>query len=290
MLCRMNPDCTSNVDKVGRNRCDTRQFLESGMCAQGSVKRSTSAEMRMGKNTGKYVTFNRGPQGTVGITCERLGFCAKITGLTAGGPALNSGKLAVGDLIESVDDEYLASLSLDEIVQRLKGQPGSMITLHVHSEKAVAYLEAQKDMPKGTKEVGDRAGEGKVPLNGYERAVAYLRYSKVNPQMGWSGEVKVPLNEYERAVAYQKTQQAGSSCDIPPASCGMFSSMKSEESQDDTNLLHSSTCSAAGARLAAGSVSLPPAPSLSISSPPVQRFVKLPVSTFDKTSPSPMSP
>jgi hypothetical protein len=43
--------------------------------------------------------------------------------------------LAVGDLIESVDDEYLASLSLDEIGQRLKDQTGSMITLHVHSEK-----------------------------------------------------------------------------------------------------------------------------------------------------------
>ena len=107
------------------------------MGAQGSMKRSTTAEMRMGKNTVKYVKFNRGPQGDVGITCEQFGFCVKITGLTPGGPALNSGKLAVGDLIESVDDEYLASLSLDQIGQRLKGQPGSMITLHVHSEKAV---------------------------------------------------------------------------------------------------------------------------------------------------------
>ncbi len=59
----------------------------------------------------------------VEITCERFGFCDQITGLTPGGPVLNSGKLAVGDLIETVDDEYLASLSLDELDQRLKGQP-----------------------------------------------------------------------------------------------------------------------------------------------------------------------
>jgi hypothetical protein len=170
--------------------------------------------MRTGKNTGKHVQFNRGPQGNVGIKCKQFGFCAKITGLTPNGSAMNSGKLAVGDVIEAVDDESLAFLSLAEIDQRFKGQPGSMITLHVHSEKAIAYLEAQ-DMPNGAKDVGNRVGEGKVPLN-----------------------------ECERAVSYLEAQKAGTSCDIPP-SREMFRAMKSGESQDDTNLLHNSTCAAA---------------------------------------------
>jgi C-terminal processing protease CtpA/Prc len=103
---------------------------------EGLLSDSTSAEMRTSKNSGKYVQFNRGPQGNVGIKCEQFGVCAKITGLTPDGPAMNCGKLAVGDVIEAVDDESLASLSLDEIGQRLKGQPGSMITLHLHSGAA----------------------------------------------------------------------------------------------------------------------------------------------------------
>ena len=100
------------------------------------LRDSTSVEMRTDKNTAKCVQLNRGPQGNVGVKCEQFGCCAKITGLTPDGPAINSGKLAVGDVIEAVDYESLASLSLDEIGQRLKGQPGSMITLHVHSAAA----------------------------------------------------------------------------------------------------------------------------------------------------------
>jgi hypothetical protein len=85
----------------------------------------------MGENTGRYVKFNRGPQGHVGIEYENFGSGAKITGLTPGGPALNCGELAVGDILESVDNKSLASLSLDEIGQRLRGKPGSVITLYI---------------------------------------------------------------------------------------------------------------------------------------------------------------
>jgi hypothetical protein len=79
-------------------------------------------------------------------------------------------------------------------------------------EKAVAYLDAQKDMPKGAKEVGDQAGEGKVPLKEYERAVA----------------------------AYLEVEKTGTSCDIPP-SRGMFSAMKSGASKVKSSMLDSFT-------------------------------------------------
>ena len=91
-------------------------------------------QVRVDENTGKCVKFNRGPQGNVGIACEKLGSLgARIIRLIPDGPAMNCGQLAVGDIIESVDGMPLASLSLDEIGDGLKGQPGSIITLYIHA-------------------------------------------------------------------------------------------------------------------------------------------------------------
>ena len=91
-------------------------------------------QMCVGENTRKYVKFNRGPQGNVGIRCEKLDHLgARIVRLIPDGPALTCGKLAVGDVIESVDGTSLASLSLDEICDHFTGQPGSTITLYLHS-------------------------------------------------------------------------------------------------------------------------------------------------------------
>ena len=91
-------------------------------------------QVRVDEKTGKCVKFNRGPQGNVGIACEKLGSLgARIARLIPDGPAMNCGQLAVGDIIESVDGMPLASLSLDEISDGLKGQPGSIITLYIHA-------------------------------------------------------------------------------------------------------------------------------------------------------------
>jgi hypothetical protein len=38
-------------------------------------------------------------------------------------------------------------------------------------------------MPTGAKEVGDRAGEGKVPMNEYERACAYLEAEEARKKL-----------------------------------------------------------------------------------------------------------
>ena len=138
--------------------------------------------------TGKYVRFNRGPRGNVGIQCEKFGLGAKIIGLIPDEPASYCGELAVGDVIESVDDMSLASMSLVEMRGLLKGQPGSMINLYIHSRGA-SNADRIKSMPQA----------------------------------------------------------------------------------------------------AAGSVALPPAPSLNISSPSGRRVLKVPLNiTFDKTRPSPM--
>ena len=61
------------------------------------------------------------------------------------GPAMNCGQLAVGDIIESVDGMPLASLSLDEIGDGLKGQPGSIITLYIHARGAHAETKRTRE-------------------------------------------------------------------------------------------------------------------------------------------------
>ena len=103
-------------------------------------------QVRVDEKTGKCVKFNRGPQGKVGIACEKLGSLgARIARLIPDGPAMNCGQLAVGDIIESVDGMPLASLSLDEIGDGLKGQPGSIIALYIHARGAHAETDSQTD-------------------------------------------------------------------------------------------------------------------------------------------------
>jgi hypothetical protein len=80
--------------------------------------------------------------------------------------------------------------------------------------------------------MGDRAGGGTVPLNEYEKAVAYLEAQNNMPKGakevgGSAGEGKVALKEYERAVvAYIEAEKTGTSCDTPP-SRGVFRAIKS---------------------------------------------------------------
>jgi len=82
--------------------------------------------------------------------------------------------------------------------------------------------------PAIAKKEGDRAGEGKVPLNEYERACAYLEAQKGKPKAAGfrAGEGKEPANEYERACSYlEKIEAHGvmptplsperTSCDVP---------------------------------------------------------------------------
>jgi CRP-like cAMP-binding protein len=109
---------------------------------------------------GTCVKFNRGPQGNVGIKCEKFGFGAKITGLSPDGPAFFCAKLAVGDIIISVDDEALESLSLVEIVQRLKGEAGSEITLYIHSRGTA--VESDGGREGGRERASARASEREI--------------------------------------------------------------------------------------------------------------------------------
>ncbi len=82
--------------------------------------------------------------------------------------------------------------------------------------------------PAIAKKKGDRAGEGKVPLNEYERTCAYLEAQKGKPKAAGfrAGEGKEPANEYERACSYlEKLEAHGvmptplsperTSCDVP---------------------------------------------------------------------------
>jgi hypothetical protein len=96
-------------------------------------------------HAGTYVKFNRGPQGNVGIKCEKFGSGAKITDLNPDGPAFLCGRLAVGDVIESVDDKGLGPLSLIEIVESLKGEAGSEITLYILNRGAAVERERERE-------------------------------------------------------------------------------------------------------------------------------------------------
>jgi hypothetical protein len=73
-----------------------------------------------------------------------------IIGLIPNEPASNYGKLAVGVVIESVDDMSIASMSqVPQVEMRghlFKGQPGSMITLYIHS-RCVSNADRITTMP-----------------------------------------------------------------------------------------------------------------------------------------------
>ena len=116
-----------------------------------SVVVPLNAELDMSENTGMYVLFNRGPQGNVGIKYEQCvgdeksGVFVRILELIPDGPAFNCGKLVCGDIIESVDDKSLASLSSGDISDCFTGQPGSIIALYIRSRGALSEAERAKD-------------------------------------------------------------------------------------------------------------------------------------------------
>ena len=96
-------------------------------------------------------------------------------------------------------------------------------------EKAVLYFEAQKDMPKAAKEVGFRAGEGKEPANEYERACAYLEELEAQKALPTAlsperTSCDVP-NEYEKAVAYLETRKATGQITPERISCDVHKSL-----------------------------------------------------------------
>jgi hypothetical protein len=267
-----------------------------------------------------------GPDGMAGIGMRFVCVAGslepvKVAELTPGQPADLSGQICRNQQIVKINGQDVRGLEMNKVLGLIQGAPGTMVMLTVIKPSthltdrlpnsgmgSQSHVIATANQPIALQETQDvqeqshtlpagwqvyRAGEGKVPLNEFERAVAYLEQQKDMPKgakevRNWAWVGKVPLNEFERAAAYLEAQKTGTSCNISP-SRGMFSAMKSGEILDDTKSFHNSKCCAAGAGLAAGSVSLPSAPSLSISSPPGQRFIKVPGTiTFDRTRPPPI--
>jgi len=129
----------------------------------------------------------------------------------------------------------------DKVIQAVEGEDAAL--------ELGPELEEGGNSPSGApaiaQKAGDRAGEGKVPLNEYEKAVACLEAQKDMPKAtkevgDLAGEGKVPLKEYERACAYLEVEKTGTSCDIPP-SRWMFSAMKSGASKVKSSMLDSFT-------------------------------------------------
>jgi len=66
----------------------------------------------------------------IGFTLNDDGFFV-VTKLVAGGAAASSGLVSIGDLILACDGEDVSALSTKQLVQRIKGPPGTSVTLGV---------------------------------------------------------------------------------------------------------------------------------------------------------------
>jgi C-terminal processing protease CtpA/Prc len=66
------------------------------------------------------------PSGRIGITLERN----VIAGVERGSPACIA-QLAPGDTITEIDGTLIGNMSQEEVVSRLKGRPGSAVTIQV---------------------------------------------------------------------------------------------------------------------------------------------------------------
>ncbi len=66
----------------------------------------------------------------VGVSLEQVGGLCKVVAPISGGPAEDSGVLS-GDVVTEVDGNDVSGMVLDEIVQRLRGEGGTKVTMTV---------------------------------------------------------------------------------------------------------------------------------------------------------------
>ena len=69
--------------------------------------------------------------GGLGMQVESSGNGVRIVSLMPDSPAARTSALAPGDVIVRVDDEPLAGMTLGEAIVRMRGQPGSQVTISV---------------------------------------------------------------------------------------------------------------------------------------------------------------
>jgi hypothetical protein len=82
----------------------------------------------------KRQTLIRGSNGGLGVMFSKSGHSSdyySVNHLVRGGPADTSGAIQLGDLIMSVNDTPINSLSVDEVVGLMKGTPSSSVVLGV---------------------------------------------------------------------------------------------------------------------------------------------------------------
>ena len=70
----------------------------------------------------------------IGVVLEQKGDAVIITKLMEGGPAAKSGLLLINDKIESIDGKSLKGVTLNQVMEMIRGQNGSSIALKIDRE------------------------------------------------------------------------------------------------------------------------------------------------------------
>lgn len=68
-----------------------------------------------------------------------------IVGLVKGGPAEICGKVQEGDVIEVINGKLVSSLTYEEVLERLKGERGDVVTLGLRREKELVQVPIKRD-------------------------------------------------------------------------------------------------------------------------------------------------
>lgn len=78
----------------------------------------------------EFQTGTRGRFGGLGISIDKQGDYITVVSPIGGTPAYNMGILA-GDRIISVDDENIVGMSTDEAIRKMRGDPGTQVTITI---------------------------------------------------------------------------------------------------------------------------------------------------------------
>lgn len=114
----------------------------------------------------------------IGIQLGRLGSYPLVQSLLSGGPAARAG-LRRNDLILSIDGQETGRLSLEEASKKLKGGPGTKVSLLVWRDTYPVEVEVQRDELKKTNVESRMIDYGGVRLK-YIRVASFMRNELCN--------------------------------------------------------------------------------------------------------------
>ncbi len=139
----------------------------------------------------EYEFMTTGKYGGIGASMRKKGEDIYIGDVYENSPAQNAG-LHPGDMLESIDNQFVRGKTIEELSILLKGSPGTQIKMKV--KDAFSHLESEKLITRGEIEISS------VPyysLIGEQNNIAYVRLTQFT--QGCARQVKDAFDSLQRA-------------------------------------------------------------------------------------------